>query len=73
VSPRGNRNAAKPAAKRRPQTKIKMKTYTYSEIANDFTLWGQYVDTAGLDSRERFDGMTVADKIAFQKDCFGAE
>jgi hypothetical protein len=52
---------------------MKMKTHTYSEIANDHTLWGQYVDTAGLDSREKFDAMTEAEKLAVQVECFGAE
>lgn len=50
-----------------------MKTHTYSEIANDYTLWGQYVDTAGLDSREKFEAITEDEKIAMQVACFGAE
>jgi len=51
----------------------KMKTHTYSEIANDYALWSEYVDTAGMDTRERFDSMTQAEKVAIQEDCFGLE
>jgi len=50
-----------------------MKTHTYSEIANDYALWSEYVDTAGMDTREKFDSMTQAEKVAIQEDCFGLE
>lgn len=46
---------------------------TRAEIAASFTLWGVFVDTSGLDTRERFDAMTEADKLAFMDDCFGPE
>jgi hypothetical protein len=48
-------------------------THTYAQIAKSFALWGEYVDTAGLDSRETFDTMTEAEKIAVQVACFGPE
>ena len=46
---------------------------TRAEIAASFTLWGVFVDTAGLDTRERFDAMTEADKLAVMDECFGPE
>lgn len=46
-------------------------TITYAEIASDFTLWGEYVDTMGLDTRSKFDAQTVDEKIEFIAKCFG--
>lgn len=50
-----------------------MKKYTYAQIANDFCLWGEYVDTSGIDTREKFEAMTESEKIAIQVKCFGPE
>ena len=38
---------------------------TRAEIAESFTLWMEYADTLGLDTHERFDAMTDAEKLAF--------
>jgi len=46
---------------------------TRAEIAASFSLWGQFVDPSGLDTRERFDAMTDAAKFAFMADCFGPD
>ena len=44
---------------------------TYQEIANDYDLWGEYVDPSGLHSRTDFDAMSPEEKIQFQVDRFG--
>lgn len=50
-----------------------MSKHTYAEIANDWNLWAEYVDPAGVDSEEEFDAKTEAEKIAFMESCFGKE
>ena len=39
--------------------------HTYSEIANDYSLWSEYADPSGQDSREDFDAKTVREKVLF--------
>ena len=46
---------------------------TRAEIAANFSLWGVFVDTLGLDTREQFEAMTDAAKFAFMMDRFGPE
>ena len=50
-----------------------MASHTYAEIASSFELWQEYVDTAGTTSREEFDAMSTADRIAAQIEAFGPE
>ena len=51
-----------------------MATHTsHSEIASLYRLWMEYADTLGLDSREDFDAMPHADKMAMLRACFGAD
>lgn len=50
-----------------------MTAHTYAEIAASFDLWQEYVDTAGTTSREEFDAMSTADRIAAQIEAFGPE
>ena len=50
-----------------------MSKYTHSEIANNYNLWSEYVDTQGLDSEAKFDAMSEAEKIKMIVDCFGVE
>ena len=38
-------------------------TYSYAEIANNYSLWQEYVDPSGLDSEESFNARTEAEKI----------
>ena len=46
---------------------------TRAEICASFSLWGTFVDTSGLDTREQFDAMTEAAKFAFMAVCFGPD
>ena len=48
-------------------------TYTYCQIANNFRLWTEYVDTLGLDSKDTFASMPEAEKIQILVECFGPE
>jgi hypothetical protein len=50
-----------------------MKTYSYSDIANSYALWAEFVDPLGLDSEAEFDAKSEAEKIAFLVACFGQE
>jgi LPS sulfotransferase NodH len=34
------------------------------EIAESYALWGEWFDTAGIDTRESFDAMPIADRLA---------
>lgn len=47
--------------------------HTYAQIADDFELWQEYVDTDGTTSRKEFDAMTHADRVALQVETFGPE
>lgn len=46
---------------------------TYDQIASDFDLWQEYADTAGAISREEFDAMSHAGRVAMQIEAFGPE
>ncbi len=46
---------------------------TYAEIANNWNLWIEYMDSDGNMAREEFDAMTTEQKIALQVEAFGAE
>jgi hypothetical protein len=48
-----------------------MKSPTNIEIANNYNLWMEYVDPSGLDTKEAFDAMSDAEKIAIIESCFG--
>ena len=50
-----------------------MKHHTYKQLANDYRLWMEYIDPQGLDTREAFDGMTEAERIAVIVRCCGPE
>lgn len=47
--------------------------HTYTEIANDYTLWIQYVDPDATITREEFDAMSEEKKVALQVEAFGPE
>ena len=49
------------------------KNYTYEQIANDFSLWGEYVDQLATMSEDDFNAMTTAEKIEMQIELFGSE
>lgn len=50
-----------------------MKSPSYAEIADDFRLWGQYVDPNGVDSKEQFDSTTPSQRLQLIIRCFGPE
>ncbi len=49
------------------------KQYTYEQIANDYNLWGEYVDTAATVSEDEFEQMTTEEKVEMQVEMFGAD
>lgn len=50
-----------------------MNQATYAEIANDWNLWNEYVNTDATMSREEFDALTTEQKVALQVEAFGPE
>lgn len=46
---------------------------TYKQIANDWTLWREYVDPDGHWSYAEWSDLTELDRIAFIEACFGPE
>lgn len=47
-----------------------MKTYTCTEIASDFNLWGDYFDPHGEMDQETFDALTVTEKVEMIHDIY---
>jgi hypothetical protein len=47
--------------------------YTYEQIAQDYTLWLEFVDIDGNMSRETFDSTPIETLVAMMTDMFGAE
>ncbi|MCO7643667.1 hypothetical protein NJI34_43695 [Pseudomonas sp. S 311-6] len=47
--------------------------YTYEQIANDFHLWGEYVDPDAAMTEDEFNALTVEQKVALQVEAFGPE
>nr|7VZM_A Chain A, AcrIE4-F7 [Pseudomonas citronellolis] len=47
--------------------------YTYQQIAEDFRLWSEYVDTAGEMSKDEFNSLSTEDKVRLQVEAFGEE
>ena len=47
--------------------------HTYNEIASNYSLWQQYVDTGAEMSREEFDAMSIEQRVAIQVEAFGPE
>lgn len=50
-----------------------MTNATYQQIATDWTLWTEQMDTGAEMTREEFDAMTTDEKVALLVDAFGAE
>lgn len=46
---------------------------TYEQIANDWALWNEFVNTDATMSRDEFDALTVEQKVALQVEAFGPE
>ena len=49
------------------------KKYTMAEIAEDFDLWGVYVDPSATMDEAEFDELSIAEKIAMQREMFPVE
>lgn len=47
--------------------------HTYAEIAADFALWNEFVNTDGAMTEDEFNAMTIEQKVALQVEAFGAE
>jgi len=46
---------------------------SYLETAENYNLWGEYVDPDGTTTEAEFDEWTVEEKVNIMKDCFGPE
>jgi hypothetical protein len=46
---------------------------TYAEIANNWALWNEFVNTDATMSRDEFDSLTTEQKVALQVKAFGPE
>lgn len=49
-----------------------MSKYSYEEIANDFRLWGEYMDANAEMTEAEFDALSTEEKVALQVEAFGA-
>lgn len=47
--------------------------HTYAEIASDWNLWNEFVNTGAEMSREEFEVLSLEAKIALQVQAFGPE
>ncbi len=46
---------------------------TYTEIATDWSLWNEFVNTDATMSRDEFDSLTTEQKVDLQVEAFGPE
>jgi hypothetical protein len=59
---------------RQTQEKRKMsKQYTYEQIAENFDLWGEYVDPHATWTEEDFNEKTTEEKVEIQEEIWGKE
>lgn len=49
------------------------KSPTYQEIATSYSLWKEYADPEGRDSKEWFEFKSVEQKVKILVECFGEE
>ncbi len=49
------------------------KQYTYEQIAEDFRLWGEYMDPNSEMSEEEFEALSTEEKVRMQVEAFGEE
>lgn len=47
--------------------------YTYEQIAEDFRLWGEFVDPNAEMTEEEFDALSTEEKVKLQVEAFGEE
>lgn len=46
---------------------------SYAECCEDYSLWGEFVDTGNVDTEEFFESRTFEEKYQMMVDCFGEE
>lgn len=49
------------------------KTCSYEQIASNWDLWCEYVDTNAETDIDEFQRLTTDEKVAIQVDCFGPD
>lgn len=47
--------------------------HSYEEIANDYSLWIQFVDSDATMTEAEFEALSIEEKVKLQVDAFGAE
>ena len=47
--------------------------HAYAEIAADWNLWNEFVNTDATMSRDEFDALSIEQKVQLQTDAFGHE
>ncbi|WP_301152111.1 hypothetical protein [Metapseudomonas otitidis] len=47
--------------------------HTYEEIANNYRLWVEYVDTDAAMTEEEFEALSTEEKVKLQVEAFGEE
>lgn len=47
--------------------------YTYEQIAEDFRLWQEFVDTGAEMTEEEFEALSTEEKVRIQVEAFGEE
>lgn len=47
--------------------------YTYEQIAEDFALWGEFVDPNAEMTEEEFNSLSIEKKVQLQIEAFGEE
>ncbi|MDP5916574.1 hypothetical protein P3863_05740 [Pseudomonas aeruginosa] len=47
--------------------------YTYEQIAENFALWGEFVDPNAEMTEEEFNSLSTEEKVAMQVEAFGME
>ena len=50
-----------------------MNQHTNTEIATNYALWVEYVDTDGTTTKDEFDSMSTEQKLALIGAAFGAD
>lgn len=50
-----------------------MSKITIEQIATDYNLWMEYVDPDGVDSEEKFNEMSIGEKMDIIKNCFDVD
>jgi len=49
------------------------KQHTMAEIAEDYELWGEFVDPQSTMTEEEFDALSIEEKVAMQREMFPCE